>query len=764
MNPSHSDPVSGLPESSVPAGSSESSSQALSTRGTDSVGVGRPLNTPVSTGGFSSWLHALRRRWLLALSLSLLCGGAATWVAWRNWQPDYAPTATLRIASHQPSLLDAKGNEAEQATFDVYKKTQQQLLRDRFVLNAALRDPTVAQLPIVKQQLDPVEWLQKEIVITFPGDAEILQISIHSQNPATAAAVVNAVCDAYVDRIVHAERDERLNRLQSLEKLYNDAEEKVRQKRSELKELTESLGTGDSKAATLKQQIALEEYASMRKERLTVQLGLMRANAKQVVTEAHLEALEKQPIARELLDARITAHPDYIAAVQAVEALRQKSRNVELVVADNQQSLIDKYRRSVAAEEEKLGQLRVRLEPGVEADLRQELIQQTKADLEATISEVSTLRAEDERLSQDVTKLAGEANQIGRSSVDLEMMRTELDNLETVRKQLDSEVESLKIELASAARVEVLSRAIASQSNDNKGQIRLAGACGAAGFLLPLLSICWWDTRRKKVNTPQEVSVSLGLPIVGTVPLIPARVHRRLAANGPPTVWTRLLTESVDAIRETLMNQRRSRPLKVVVISSAISGEGKTTIATQLAKSFGRAGSRTLLVDFDLRCPATHLVFGNDSGPGLVELLDGTQQLAQVIFPTGEAHLYHLPVGGIRSGSNELLSSKRKAVEAVFGELRSQFDIIIVDSCPILPAVDTLVIGQFADAAILAVMRDVSQSYQIMEARARLEQVGVHVLGGVVSCRPAYVYGLTDRYRQLFNGNAEPIEMGTTGE
>src|SRR5262249_8557467 len=191
-------------------------------------------------------------------------------------------------------------------------------------------------------------------------------------------------------------------------------------------------------------------------------------------------------------------------------------------------------------------------------------------------------------------------------SVDLEMMRSELDSFESVRKQVASELESLRIETVAKKqhpRIQVRSWADLPRLQDTKGRWRQTITMAAIGFVVPLFCVCWWDARRKTINSAHDIRGTLGLHLIGTMPLIPPRAHRRLTGQAGPTVWNRIFSESIDSIRETLMSEGRTRALKVVVISSAIGGEGKTTVATQLAKSFARTGQRTVLVDCDLRCP-----------------------------------------------------------------------------------------------------------------------------------------------------------------
>ena len=121
----------------------------------------------------------------------------------------------------------------------------------------------VQGLAIVRNQVDPVTWLAREIAIDTPGNAEILRVSLHGDDPQAIAVIVNAVVDAYMAEVVSKEKDERLERHNQLEKLHLETQESIRTKRGNLKRLAEALGSGDSQALTLKQQIALQQFAEI---------------------------------------------------------------------------------------------------------------------------------------------------------------------------------------------------------------------------------------------------------------------------------------------------------------------------------------------------------------------------------------------------------------------------------------------------------------------------------------------------------------------
>ena len=728
--------------------SAEATTGALTTLPTAEVS-GPPRYNGVSDGagtaggGLSGLLHAFRRVWLLALFVSLICGATAAGLEWVFWKPEFVAAAYLRVASQQPAVLAISKDSNSQSSFEVYKHTQQELIRNRFVLNKALSDPEVKQLPIVQQQISPVEWLQGQIIVSFPGDAEILEISMRGENPEALQKLVNAVCNAYVEGVAHAELNQRLAHKTNLEKVRTETEEKLRQKRGQLNTLVDSLGTGNTQAANQKEQIALENYASMRREQINTQMAQLKAQAKLKTEKAHVANLDQETIPADAVEAQIAANPEYHAAALTVESLEQLQAKAKSVVTDEKAAvgeLFSKRQQQIDAAKQKLDQIRTALKPRVEDALRKQMMAEAQHTIELAQVDLDTLVEQHEQIDKEVEKYHLESNQIGRSSVDLELMRSDIDNVQKIDKEMATEIESLGIELDSASRVEILSYADVPKVRDEKSHIRSTTTYGAVCFCVPLLGICWWDSRRKKLNSVREVTDLLHMNLVGTMPLVPLRVHRRLGDGTAGAAWKRMMVEAVDSIREMLLREARSRPIKAVVVTSAMSGEGKTTVATQLAMSFARANKRTVIVDFDMRRPATHVVLGSTSGTGISEVLRGTHSLEEIVYPTDWSNLFHVPVGQIDNQSAKLLCANKLAVENVFQFLRQQFDYIIVDSSPVLPVVDTLIIGQFADVALLSVMRDVSQTRQVLEAQNRLKQIGITLLGAVVTSKGDATY------------------------
>ena len=176
-----------------------------------------------------------------------------------------------------------------------------------------------------------------------------------------------------------------------------------------------------------------------------------------------------------------------------------------------------------------------------------------------------------------------------------------------------------------------------------------------------------------------------------------------------------------------------------MMITSAVAGEGKTSLASYLATSLARSGLRTLLVDADLRSPMMHRLFDLPQAPGLSELLRGEVDLDEAIGATAVEDLKLLPAGRCDRQALRILS--QGGLGPLFDRLKERFDFIIVDSSPILPVADAMLIAQHADAVLFSIFRDVSRKTKVKAAFERLQCLGVPVLGAVVTGAHGGLYG-----------------------
>jgi polysaccharide biosynthesis transport protein len=183
----------------------------------------------------------------------------------------------------------------------------------------------------------------------------------------------------------------------------------------------------------------------------------------------------------------------------------------------------------------------------------------------------------------------------------------------------------------------------------------------------------------------------------------------------------------------------------VLVVTSAVSGEGKTSVASQLAVSIARSsGEPTLLIDADMRSPDIHNVFDIENEPGLAQVLSHECSAKDAIVTSWSKYVHILPAGVLEASPHKLLGDG--ALRALLDEARKNYRHIVIDTSPILSASESLVLAKAADATLLCAMKGSSRIDQVQRAYERLVNTGARPLGtvlnGVPTGRYAYLYGI----------------------
>jgi len=186
-----------------------------------------------------------------------------------------------------------------------------------------------------------------------------------------------------------------------------------------------------------------------------------------------------------------------------------------------------------------------------------------------------------------------------------------------------------------------------------------------------------------------------------------------------------------------------SPDVKSIVFSSAKHGEGTSTISSYFALSLSKEGdSRILAIDANLRSPVFHKVFGVQNGKGLAELLTNEMDINSAIQATSYRNLLVMPAG--KCTQNPAHKFENKRLKGIIGELKTEFDFVILDSAPILPYSDTQVLAPKADGVILIVRAEQTRWEVAQKAKEGLEKSGAHILGAILNQRqyhiPEFIY------------------------
>ena len=684
-------------------------------------------------GGWAGYLHAYRRRWFAATCLGVFCGAACLVAAWFLTPTTYTSQALIRVAAEHQGIVYQ--DDRAQLSFELYKGTQMQLLTSDFVLIAALRNPAIADLDLLKAEEDPVRWLAKTLQVESPEKAEILRVSLTSPDRNGGAAIVQAVVDAYKAEVVDKERTGRVQRLAELDRVYAEQETELRNKRTELKKIAGQLGSGDRGALSIKEQFALQQYGEARTEltRLRSELRQVRfALAENSAKLAAIKAGRAKVASAGDVESAVLTDPECIRLQQSLAALDEASSEATSAVKDDgslAKSLTERYAHSRKSLEDQLEKRRKKLAEHVNA---------------VKFGDTGSLEAEAEQLQAQAAKLAEEEKQaatevdiqkkqtelLGSSSIDVEMMRAEIGELEKTFAAVADERQHTRVELNSQARITVVQAAAPPMAPDKSARIQNSIAAGLFGVLGPVALLLWWDVRGRRINSLQDISHGLGLRVIGTVPHI---TDAQLSRSGPKSRLQRKtqvrLDQSIDGIAANLCLRRDGGNARVVLVTSASRGEGKSTLSIQLAKRLARTGASTLLVDFDLRKPMLHHVFDLPRSPGLSEFLRGESDLEPLIRLTAIDDLSVLAAGAPIADSLGLLTNG--VTRSLFEKIRDKFEFVVVDGSPILPVVDSLLAGQHVDSVVLSIRRDVSQLSRLQSACDQLAQFGIEEIVAV---------------------------------
>jgi capsular exopolysaccharide synthesis family protein len=347
--------------------------------------------------------------------------------------------------------------------------------------------------------------------------------------------------------------------------------------------------------------------------------------------------------------------------------------------------------------------------------------QQSVAVKNATNAETE-LRAQIHSTAQEIKTLRGTRN----SASEL----TAMVNQEAVLR-----VQLSQVEVSGAAATEALALVTpaeppAAPSSPKPTQDALLGL--VAGLILGLAVAFLRDSLDDAVTSKEAAESLVNAPVLAAVPMVTSWRKRdrplvvTLARPASPAA------EAYRSLRTSLQFARQEHELRTILVTSPAAAEGKTSTLANLGAVFAQAGQNVLMVSCDLRKPRLGQFFGIDEGAGLTTAILGEDTLENLIQPApGTDHLWLLPSGPTPPNPAELLNGAR--AQEIFARLRDTFDLVLIDSPPILPVTDAVVLSKDVDATLLVVAAYRTSSGDLQRAAEKLAQVDARVVGVVLN-------------------------------
>ncbi|CAI8977120.1 polysaccharide biosynthesis transport protein [Pseudomonas sp. IT-347P] len=722
------------------------------------------------------WRVIWRAKWSIAWLV--LVSGLLAAIVVSNITPQYIGSTTLLFNDKTPPLMSFQQVKESGSNATEYLQTQQALLQSRDLAERAVKKLGLTTHPVTDPRQQPQPWftprqwladldldqwipglerflpkakeqpteedvfnqvtqnLMQHTSVKFVGKSQLLEIEVELPDPALAAAAANALAQGFTD-----------SQLDTSEK---STQTTTAWMNTRLIKLRDNLRAAEKK---------LQGY---REEQGLVDVGGV----------ATISANELEMTGNRMVDARrnrAEAESEYRQAKALGNGDLSRLSSVPAVLSN---PLVQKFQADRAVAQAKVDELAGRYGPkhpsliSAQSELRtattslQLQVQQVVAGIErqyqlATASEAS--------LRQSFNSNKAQIQDIARKEFQLREFQREVDSS---RALYETFVTRLKETTATAdmdsTKVRIVDPAIVPVDASKPRKTLIVAIVGLIAAVIGVGLALLFDTLSNTFKTDESIESALNIPLLSVVPLVTKKTRRQLARlfadNDNPR-----FSETIRNLRTWLMLQSSEMPSQVVLVTSTVAGEGKSTIANNLASSLTSL-ERVLLIDADMRQPTLSLNFDfPPDSPGLANVIAGTARLEDCIVSVGNLDM--LPAGKVLPPSRDmftaprlpspgdtlnalqpppqdLLSSPRMA--RMLEALRSRYRHIIIDSPPAEMISDALLLARHSDAVIYVVKADSTPISQVQRGIAMLQQSHVAVFGTVlnqVDLRKARKYG-----------------------
>ena len=672
------------------------------------------------------WGIINRNKWGIAGLALVVC--VLTVVVVYSMTPIYRASATLLIESQEANVVSIEEVYGIDASQREYYQTQFEILSSRKLASRVIKELDMrthltreagskASLrsyipflppppPKTDDQIDQsvLNLFMENVEITPIRNTQLVEISFESEDPELAPRVVNALGEAYIDSHLEA----RLELTQKASRWLTDrlsgmgddlrAAEDALREFQEKENLVDVSGVKTITANELDEQT--KRLVEIRKVALAAKNQLDAAGDATGAYQVRWEALPgvlDDKLAQNLKQDEAAAenrfnevgkrygpkHPKYIAAQSQLSSTRESFRaRVRQIVAGFE----DQYRQALADQR------------GIERS--QELAKQEIQDIN--------------RKTYQLSQLQREAN-TNRQLYDMFFQRFQ-------------ETNQTDFAAANARFVDKATRPYSPVKPRKPFIVGLAGALSlVVGVLLAFLRAALDNT----IRVAEQLEERLGQGVLGVVPFETEMAKQANMATLYFSKGHHTFSEAIRSLRTSVVLSGLDEPHKVIVVTSSVPSEGKTTVSSNLALALGQM-EKVLLIDADMRRPSLATEYALPKGTvGLAELVAGTNEMADCIHRCEGFGIDLLPAGAVPPNPLDLLSSGR------FGEvlvtLKEQYDRIIIDSAPTQAVSDSLVLSTKADALVYVVKSDSTPANVAKNGIERLMRVDAPVIGAVLN-------------------------------
>ncbi|MGH8436844.1 MAG: polysaccharide biosynthesis tyrosine autokinase, partial [Pseudomonas sp.] len=595
----------------------------------------------------------------------------------------------------------------------------------RFRVRERPKDPGQVRLSVLDRQL-AIDLLRSGLRARPRDGTDVVEIDYTSETPELAARVVNTVVDAFRERNINAARQLSRRRRLFLEdqmaqtdSLLAEAQRGLTAFRTRERVYSSSEWLAAQQAGLMDLDVRSEELNANRRmyRGILEQLG----GAKPGEVGDHLQSLATAP---EISESAVVT--GLFNQIQLYESTRDslvsgpwRAANTHPDVTRLDQQIRATTSRLEAAFRSHLTTL----------DAKAQALQELRSRASANLAALPGVEVEQTRLGESVRSLQGTVDQLRE---------------EYQRARIAEAVEAGQVEVIDLATVPLSPEGAARAGNLTLGLLLGLMLGGIGAYVLESLNT--------RIHRREEMEQALSLVSVGIIPRIPGRADLGIAllgnvrrmigrpANAQPASSSELVVitnretphaEAFRKIRTNLLFSNATQSLCTLVVTSSTPEEGKTTTAANLAAAYAQQGLRVLLVDCDLRRARLHKLLGVPREPGLTELMLHQAAWEQVCHTLPLEGVDFLTSGMLPPNPSELLGGVR--MREVLEQFRKNYDIVVLDTPPLLAGPDAAILGSCCDGVILVVRAGRTEREAGQQAVRQLQAVGARILGAVLN-------------------------------
>ena len=558
---------------------------------------------------------------------------------------------------------------------------------------------------------------------------DIVEITVESPSPYEAALIANTYAQEYKELNLDVSRNQLTNVKEFLSLQRKEKMEQLNEAEDILKNYQQKGGiiALDAQATNLIQQLSQFEA---KKNAADIELSV----SNRVLSEYKNELEKQSPRMAEYLESM--SNEAYFTALQ--EQIARLQVNKDLALAEKKskidtKTLIKEYDQKITDLKQKLDEKISVIKKGIFASSPEEVKKLSQNIIEEEVKNQS-LKITSTELAAVVRTYDAKFNQLPTTAIELARFQRQRESLEKLYILVEEKYqEALINEQSQPGNVLIIdaARKANQPSKPNRLLIVLIGLVLGGGMAFGYVFIRnYFDNT---VKTPEDIqnrniSVLAWIPQIEGSPIDGQKDYEFVVAKRPDSIPS----EAFRALRTRVQFSKIDRDaLKVILVTSSAPQEGKTTVSINLAGSFAQTNKRTLIVDCDLRKPRMHNVFKQARFPGVIDYLFGQATLNEIIRKSELNNLDFITAGTIPPNPAEMLESDQMG--QFINDMRERYDIVILDSPPIIAVTDSEILARKVDGTILVVSAEVTEIEMMEKSIDLLKNAHAPFIGTVLN-------------------------------